>query len=291
MNPNRLEGVQTTGFQTSLELAQQQGLPTKLATGTKRSRSDYEVSTSFTSARSLLQTEAKATTGPVRRAGSIPIHPSKRRFIASEIRTLPSAVLPEEDFATYSQRKAVSSTPGPSQNPLLSLRHPKYGLPESLVSNFEALGVRCIYTWQASCLLGRGILSAEKNLVYSAPTGGGKSLVADVLMLKRIIENPGLKAILVLPYVALVQEKLKWIRRLIEGVDRQMGDFHASNAPTSTRAKTSQSAIRVTGFFGGSKSRATWSDTDIAICTIEKVGIDQLLGYWRAFCLGTGLFS
>lgn len=277
MNPNHLKGIQTTGFQTSLELAQKQGFPTKLVAGTKRSRSDHEVSTSFTSARRLFQTEQNRTTGPQRRAGTIPIHPSKRRLIASEIRTLPSAALPDEDCVTYSQRKAVSSTPGPSGNPLLSLRHPNYGLPESLVANFEVLGVNCIYPWQASCLMGHGHLTAKKNLVYSAPTGGGKSLVADVLILKRIIDNPGMKAILVLPYVALVQEKLKWLRRLAEGVERRpdapSGNDAPSTRPPSRSSKMSQNSIRVTGFFGGSKSRATWSDTDIAVCTIEKVGM------------------
>ena len=65
-------------------------------------------------------------------------------------------------------------------------------------------------------------MTAEKNLLYTAPTGGGKSLVADVLMLKRVIENPHRKAILVLPYVALVQEKLKWLRRIVQDVEKNV---------------------------------------------------------------------
>jgi replicative superfamily II helicase len=44
--------------------------------------------------------------------------------------------------------------------------------------------------------------------VHTAPTGGGKSLVADVLLPKKIIHEPTKKAILVLLYVVLVQEKL-----------------------------------------------------------------------------------
>jgi DNA polymerase theta len=163
--------------------------------------------------------------------------------------------------------------PAPSQsstsNPLLSLQHPKYGLPPALVANFQAVGIHSIYPWQASCLLGRGHLTAEKNLLYTAPTGGGKSLVADVLMLKRVIENPHRKAILVLPYVALVQEKLKWLRRIVQDVEKNVD----TSASTKQRWKQPSKEIRVTGFFGGSKSRATWADTDIAICTIEKVGL------------------
>jgi hypothetical protein len=37
------------------------------------------------------------------------------------------------------------------------------------------------------------------------------------------------------------------------------------------RWKRAQKNIRVTGFFGGSRTTATWADTDIAVCTIEKV--------------------
>jgi DNA polymerase theta len=117
-------------------------------------------------------------------------------------------------------------------------------------------------------------LTGERNLVYTAPTGGGKSLVADVLMLKRIIEHPARKAIMVLPYVALVQEKLKWLRRVVDGVSKN-GDASSQRTQGETlsllQGNQMQRSIRVTGFFGGSKSRTTWADTDIAVCTIEKV--------------------
>ncbi|KAJ9483118.1 hypothetical protein VN97_g10295 [Penicillium thymicola] len=167
--------------------------------------------------------------------------------------------------------KAVAATAPPSsQNPLLSLSNPKYGLPPALTANFAALGVRNIYPWQASCLLARGLLSGERHLVYTAPTGGGKSLVADVLLLKRIIENPGRKALLVLPYVALVQEKLKWMRRIVQDVERNIPDDEDDEKFPRRRWKKLHKNIRVTGFFGGSRTTATWADTDIAVCTIEK---------------------
>ena len=47
-------------------------------------------------------------------------------------------------------------------------------------------------------------------------------MVADILLLKKVIEQPAKKAILVLPYVALVQEKLKWLRRVVGGVTKQV---------------------------------------------------------------------
>ncbi|CAI7646973.1 unnamed protein product [Penicillium viridicatum] len=191
-----------------------------------------------------------------------PVH----RFTASKIHPGAGAVPSPDDH-----QKAVAATAPPSsQNPLLSLSNPKYGLPPALTANFAALGVRNIYPWQASCLLARGLLSGERHLVYTAPTGGGKSLVADVLLLKRIIENPGRKALLVLPYVALVQEKLKWMRRIVQDVERNIPDDDDDDKFPRRRWKKLHKNIRVTGFFGGSRTTATWADTDIAVCTIEK---------------------
>ncbi|KAI5297867.1 hypothetical protein KEM55_004140 [Ascosphaera atra] len=168
-------------------------------------------------------------------------------------------------MSEYTQRTKFPSTPSPAENPRLSLSHPCYSLPQPLVENFAKLGINSIYPWQAACLLGRGHLTHEKNLVYSAPTGGGKSLVADVLMLKKVIDT-GKKAILVLPYVALVQEKMKWLRKVCEGLKKAGAD----DGPEYAKNPANDGSIRVTGFFQASKARATWSDTDIAVCTIEK---------------------
>ena len=188
------------------------------------------------------------------------------RYEASRIENVNNTII--QGPTLYTQRKTAALTQRASQNPLLSLNHALYDLPDTLVHNFASLGVKSIYPWQSSCLLSRGLLTGEKNLVYTAPTGGGKSLVADVLMLKRVIENK--KAILVLPYVALVQEKLRWLRRAVEGVRKMMEASH-SNQESRLCGPNEHRSIRVVGFFGGSKARASWCDVDIAVCTVEKV--------------------
>ncbi|DAA79812.1 TPA_exp: Uncharacterized protein A8136_0585 [Trichophyton benhamiae CBS 112371] len=258
--------------------------------GAKRSRSENDALPAFTTAHQVLNAQSRA-----QRTSTVQDSHDTRRLRPSRIDLLSNSSNSEpsrlQNLSEYSQRTSVSSTPGPAQNPILSLSHPKYGLPTALVKNFASLGVNAIYPWQASCLLGRGHLSGEKNLVYSAPTGGGKSLVADVLMLKRILTCPDKKAILVLPYVALVQEKLKWLRRVVEGIPRcthdddyeDDADNSADGARRSSRLKSEENFIRVTGFFGGSKARTTWSDTDVAAnslvnsaiedCTIDKLGV------------------
>lgn len=174
-------------------------------------------------------------------------------------------------LSEYSQRRAFPATPTPAHDALLKLSHPAYKIPRPLVANFEVCGIHSIYPWQKQCLMGPGLLKGEKNLVYCAPTGGGKSLVADVLILKRVLEDREAKAILVLPYVALVQEKVRWLRNLVNGISRESitGPIHESDQKI-WRRRSDEDTVRVVGFFGGSKIKQTWVDFDIAVCTIEK---------------------
>ena len=60
--------------------------------------------------------------------------------------------------------------------------------------------------------------TVESNLVYTAPTSGGKSLVAEVLVIKRLLEGgPRAKAIFLLPYRSTVGEKTAHFRRVLKG--------------------------------------------------------------------------
>ncbi|KAI7781137.1 hypothetical protein LA080_015141 [Diaporthe eres] len=174
-------------------------------------------------------------------------------------------------LSEYSQRRAFPATPTPGHDALLKLSHPAYKIPKPLVAKFEALGIQSIYPWQKQCLMGPGLLKGDKNLVYSAPTGGGKSLVADVLMLKRVLEDREAKAILVLPYVALVQEKIRWLRKLVDGISRESitGPIQESDQKF-WRKRSDEDTVRIVGFFGGSKIKQTWADFDVGVCTIEK---------------------
>ena len=252
------------GYTTSLDIAKKQDYATYRTIDNKRKRLGTTSQPVSSLDRPVFNEIPLNTENGFKRPRIESAFEARPRLVASDITTVEDST---QKLSEYTQRKIISSTPGISQNPLLSLSHPSYGLPKSLTGNLAALGIRCIYPWQQTCLMGRGFLSGEKNLVYTAPTGGGKSLVADILMLKRVIDNQ--KALLVLPYVALVQEKLKWLRRVVEGVTKKQ--VPADEPQPTWRRNKEHSSIRVVGFFGGSKARATWGDIDIAICTIEKV--------------------
>ncbi|EQL02417.1 helicase and polymerase containing protein tebichi [Ophiocordyceps sinensis CO18] len=198
------------------------------------------------------------------RAISLPAAPA--RLTASRIAHLSDAVAVSE----YSQRLFIAATPTSSRDPELDLSHAFYDLPPQLVTNLASLGIKQIYPWQRNCLKGPGLLDGQRNLVYCAPTGGGKSLVADLLMLKRVIEEPGVKTLLVLPYVALVQEKVRWLRNIVRGLQAAAAPSGTQDRRGPWRRRTDDNAIRVVGFFGGGKVRATWDDFDIGVCTMEK---------------------
>jgi DNA polymerase theta len=89
----------------------------------------------------------------------------------------------------------------------LDLRLDHLGLRSSFVAAFNASNIRECYPWQAAAL--REATPAGVNFVYTAPTSGGKSLVADVLMLQRIqkvVEDwkkPRAKALVLVPYLSI----------------------------------------------------------------------------------------
>ena len=121
-----------------------------------------------------------------------------------------------------------------------------------------------MFEWQAECLSLPGILSGG-NLVYSAPTSAGKTLIAELLALKCVLESQK-KVIIILPFVSVAQEKTNYLTQVFESV-----------------------GVKVGGFMGGHSPAGGFAATDIAICTIEKANslVNRLLEENSTQQLGT----
>eukprot|EP00004_Rigifila_ramosa_P011190 TRINITY_DN2368_c0_g1_i25.p1 TRINITY_DN2368_c0_g1~~TRINITY_DN2368_c0_g1_i25.p1 ORF type:complete len:709 (+),score=177.23 TRINITY_DN2368_c0_g1_i25:33-2129(+) len=100
-------------------------------------------------------------------------------------------------------------------------------IPKPVHAVYISQGLRQLYAWQEECLATTGALQG-KNLIYSAPTSGGKTLVAEILMLRTTLLRRK-KAIFILPYVSLVAEKVASLQALYEPAKMFVKGFYANH--------------------------------------------------------------
>ena len=139
----------------------------------------------------------------------------------------------------------------------------QWGLPEKVLEAYSERGIETMFKWQAECLSQPGVLSGC-NLIYSAPTSAGKTLVAELLALKCVLELRK-KAIMILPFVSIVLEKTRYLKELFLPV-----------------------GVKVGGFMGNQSPHGGFAAADIAICTIERANslVNRLLEEGRSAELG-----
>ncbi|XP_064208196.1 DNA polymerase theta isoform X1 [Anguilla rostrata] len=138
-----------------------------------------------------------------------------------------------------------------------------WGLPKAVLERYQSLGVVQMFEWQAECLTLGKVLEG-KNLVYSAPTSAGKTLVSELLILKRVLETRR-KAMFILPFVSVAKEKMFYLQNVFQ-----------------------EAGIRVEGYMGSTSAAGGFTSLDVAVCTIEKANglINRLIEENRMDLLG-----
>ena len=147
-----------------------------------------------------------------------------------------------------------------------SLRLEDLGLPPSVVERFGERGVKTMYAWQRGAI---DSASDGSNLVFCAPTSGGKSLVAEVLLVNALMRRGRQgRALFVLPFHSLVNEKSKDLEKILAPMYRKRtpGDGRSPVAVRAFAGETEGAPLaRPLGCPGRNEI--------VAVTTIEKASV------------------
>ena len=160
------------------------------------------------------------------------------------------AHLARSELRAAMEMKRVLPEKAPSSQDSKVCELPWWGVPSGVLVEYHRHKVDRLFPWQVECLCtNNGSALDGGNLIYSAPTSGGKTLVAELLMLRRIALHKG-TVLFVVPFVALAEEKVKWFRQLWSSIPLSCKVFH-----------------------GDSQGMGITDDLNVAVCTIERANV------------------
>jgi DNA polymerase theta len=178
---------------------------------------------------------------------------------------------------------AQANVAASAESPFVQLA--TWGIPAVVLSRYTRNKVTTLFPWQIQCLTVNdgAVLLGKQHLIYSAPTSGGKTLVSEILMLRRLAQfmpshtdvpstdgTASSKTVsrrhtifFVVPFVALAEEKAAYFQDIWQDMNIGVKAFHGDG--------------------GDGTGNVLSEDVEVAVCTIERANIllTQLLDEGR----------
>lgn len=102
-------------------------------------------------------------------------------------------------------------------------------LPSEIIAAYSEKNITCLFDWQRDVL--QLAEAYDGNVVYSAPTSAGKSIVAELIALR--VALTGKKVLFLLPYISMARERLHFLQRAWRRVDVQVAAFMGAHSAPS----------------------------------------------------------
>ncbi|EFC49126.1 predicted protein [Naegleria gruberi] len=96
-------------------------------------------------------------------------------------------------------------------------------IPYQIADNYKH---KSLYPWQVALLENNQILDGGKNIIYSSPTSGGKTLVSEIIMVRRLTRNKS-KVVFMLPFKAIIEEKVADLNEKFKNVGWKANPYHS----------------------------------------------------------------
>ncbi|KXA92453.1 hypothetical protein AKJ64_03100 [candidate division MSBL1 archaeon SCGC-AAA259E17] len=145
----------------------------------------------------------------------------------------------------------------------------KHGLPEEVVDVLNQEGIEELYPPQAKAVR-KGILEGE-NLIMAIPTAAGKTLVAELCMLKSILDHAG-KCLYTVPLRALASEKYEEFKRKYEPIGVSVGiatgDYDVSGSELAEYDILVATSEKVDSLL---RHRAKWLAEMTTVCVFDEI--------------------